>query len=119
MTFASSTAAAPATYPASGLAEQRAHIRWRGDNPAVVVHLAGARTTGAVRDISAGGAALAMSPGAMVGMSAKVEINGTVHLTGTVVRVFRGGCAVRWSIPENVASYIDQAIQFGLGPAEW
>jgi hypothetical protein len=119
MTLASATAAAFATSPASSLAELRAHIRWRGGNPPVVVHLAGARTTGTVRDISAGGAALAMSPGAMVGMSAKVEINGTVHLAGTVVRVFRGGCAVRWSIPENVASYIDQAIQFGLGPAEW
>jgi hypothetical protein len=119
MTLASATAVYPAFDPAAGMAEQRAHIRWRGGNPAVVVHLAGARTTGAVRDISAGGAALAMSPGAMVGMSAKVEINGTVHLAGTVVRVFRGGCAVRWSIPANVAAYIDQAIQFGLGPDEW
>lgn len=119
MTLASATAASPMNFPSAGMAEQRAHIRWRGGNPPVVVHVAGARTTATVRDISAGGAALAMSPGAMVGMSARVEINSTVHLTGRVIRVFRGGCAVRWSIPENVAAYIDQAIQFGLGPAEW
>lgn len=119
MSFASATAASLYDFSAAGRAEQRAHTRWRGSNPPVVVHLAGARTSGTVGDISAGGAALSMSPGAMVGMSARVEINGTVHLAGTVVRVFRGGCALRWSIPDSVASYIDQAIQFGLGPAEW
>ena len=111
--------AAPAASFAILPAERRAHMRWHGDPHVVLVHIAGTRHAGAIRDISMGGAGLRLERPVTVGTELTVEINADLHLTGIVVRRCAGGAGVRWTIPGSLAQHIDQAIQLGLGPAEW
>jgi hypothetical protein len=99
--------------------EKRAHMRWSGSPHVVLVRVGGVAHAGAIRDISAGGAAMRLDVPVTIGVALVVEINADVRLEGVVVRRFPGGAAVRWAIPAAFAQHIDQAIQFGLGPAEW
>jgi hypothetical protein len=94
-------------------------MRWSGSPHVVLVHIGGVPHAGAICDISMGGAGLRLERPVSVGTELTVEVNADVHLTGLVVRRFAGGAGVRWTIPGSLAQHIDQAIQLGLGPAEW
>lgn len=101
-------------------ADRRASIRWRGDAPyPVQVQWAGKPHNCNIRDISAGGAALAAAQPAEVGAKVVVEINDAVRLPGFVLRTLRGGMAVKFDLPAHLAQQIERAIQLGLSPAEW
>lgn len=104
----------------AGHAERRSSIRWRGDAPRPVLATWGGETHSCkIKDISAGGVALAADEPAAVGVMVVVEINDAVRLPGVVLRCGRGAMAVKFELPKPIALQIERAIQLGLSPAEW
>jgi hypothetical protein len=100
--------------------ERRSHARWQGEDPKPLpVRIAGATQLGRIRDVSAGGIALAGDFDSGIGFPALVEVNDALHLPGVVVRICSGVMAIRFILTKPMCQQIDEAIRLGLAPSDW
>jgi len=100
--------------------ERRSHPRWHGDSLYPVrVRIGDQVHAAALRNISAGGAALSASFDVELGSALVVEINDDVHLPGQLIRRDADTLAIRFALAASIAEPIDQVIRAGVGPAQW
>jgi len=108
--------AAP-TFP--GVAERRAHVRWRTPEVNARLHLGDATIPCRMKDISAGGAGLYPDFKAAVGAPAVLEVSPRLSLPGYVVRIARDAIGIRFQIEPALERRIEELIGLGLGPQDW
>jgi hypothetical protein len=100
--------------------ERRAHRRWQGEDlQPLPLRIGDARHAGRIHNISAGGIVVQGEVEASIGAPALVELNDALRLPGVVVRVEAQAVAIRFLLSPRLSQQIDQAVQLGLGPAEW